>query len=304
MIEVRGLTFDYPGVRALDDLTFTIERGSVVALVGPNGAGKSTLMRCLAALDQPVAGVIRLDGEEILADPRPAHRKIGYLPDFFGLYDALSVEQCLRFHAAAHGIEGGAQAKAVRLAAERLGLSDRLQQLARELSRGLRQRLAIAQAIVHEPPFLLLDEPASGLDPEARHSLSELFLQLRAEGMTLLVSSHILSELQAYSTHMLLLRGGRIVASEAIVGAVDAGRRMRLQLAAPFAELAALLDGVVAVSSLRVEGQRAEFVLAGDEAVAQQLLARLVQAGAPVCAFGPGERDMQGAYLERVRGAQ
>src|SRR6185369_9813264 len=165
---VDGLCFDYPGVRALDGVGFELERGTVTALVGPNGAGKTTLLRCLAALETPLAGRIEVAGVDVLESPREAHRRLGYLSDFFGVYDALTVEQCLVHAAAAQGVEQAAVAAAVRRTAERLGLDDRLRTVAGTLSRGLRQRLAIGQALVHAPALLLLDEPAAGLDPEAR----------------------------------------------------------------------------------------------------------------------------------------
>ena len=191
---VAGLRFEYPGVRALDDVTFSLARGSVTALVGPNGAGKSTLLRCMAGLDAPVVGAIRIDGVDVLESPREAHRKLGYLSDFFGVYAALTVRQCLAHAAAIHG-DRDAPLDVERTAA-RLGLADRLDAAAGTLSRGLRQRLAIGQAIIHSPRLLLLDEPAAGLDPEARAALAALFRDLRSDGMTLVVSSHILSELE------------------------------------------------------------------------------------------------------------
>ena len=168
MIEVRGLLFEYPGIRALDDVSFTIESGSITALVGPNGAGKSTLLRCLAALDHPLSGQISIDGVVVLVFPRSSHRNVGSLADFFGLYNELTVKQCLLYVARAHGIPAQEEDKAVMRAAERLQIAERMHDKAGALSRGLAQRLAIAQAIVHEPKVLLLDEPASGLDPEAR----------------------------------------------------------------------------------------------------------------------------------------
>src|SRR5262249_33850305 len=153
---------------------------------------------------------------------------------------------------------------AVQTAAERLAIADRLHQKAGTLSRGLRQRLAIAQSIVHHPPVLLLDEPASGLDPEARVGLAETLLRLKGEGMTIIVSSHILSELEDYSTHMLVLRGGRLAESRAL-GAVD-GRsgRITLRLARADARLEALLRAETAIDELMLEGLTAQFHFAGD----------------------------------------
>jgi ABC-2 type transport system ATP-binding protein len=211
LISVKNLTFDYPGKRALQHVSFTIEAGSITALVGPNGAGKSTLMRCLAALDTPSSGSIHIASLDVLENPREAHALMGYLPDFFGLYEDLSVEQCLYYHAMVQNIPKQEQKAAVERVAQRMQIQDLLFQEAKTLSRGESQRLAIAQAIIHHPSVLILDEPASGLDPEARYHLSQLLVLLAQEGITMLVSSHILSELEDYCTHMLVLREGRVV---------------------------------------------------------------------------------------------
>src|SRR5262249_14391163 len=149
MIRVENLTFDYPGHRALSDISFAIEPRTITALVGPNGAGKTTLLRCLAALDRPGVGRVLLDGIDVHDTPRVAHERMAFLPDFFGVYDDLTVRQCLDYKARAHGVAGGRRSMAIGSAAERLGLSDRLNEHAGTLSRGLKQRLAIAQAIIH-----------------------------------------------------------------------------------------------------------------------------------------------------------
>src|SRR5258708_7971519 len=143
MIAVSGLVFDYPGRRALDEVTFALEEKTITALVGPNGAGKTTLLRCLAGLDTPFAGQVRVAGLDVLSEPRHSHRRMGFLADSFGLYDDLSVEQCLLYRAAALGLPAADRSKAARLAAERLALGDRYRQKVGTLSRGLRQRLAI-----------------------------------------------------------------------------------------------------------------------------------------------------------------
>ncbi|MBW2690564.1 MAG: ATP-binding cassette domain-containing protein, partial [Deltaproteobacteria bacterium] len=169
------------------------------------------------------------------------------------------------------------------------------------LSRGLRQRLAIAQAVVHEPQILMLDEPASGLDPEARHSLAELFLTLRDQGMTLVVSSHILSELDEYSTDMLVLREGRILSHDLIEQEVSATVFLKLSLTEPFNGLQALLSGLPDVSSVEGDEESAVFSFSGDAAARHRLLKSLLDQGLPVCAFAEQQRNMQSAYLESVR---
>src|SRR5512143_516073 len=150
MIEISNLTFDYPGHRALNDVTLTVPGGSVTALVGPNGAGKTTLMRCIAGLETPLEGSITVSGMDVIEQPREVHRVMGYLSDFFGLYQELSVAQCLEYAAASQGLAERDIPAAIARTAERLDLTDRLSQPAASLSRGLRQRVAIGQAIIHQ----------------------------------------------------------------------------------------------------------------------------------------------------------
>lgn len=308
MIRVSGLTFNYPGVRAIDDISFHLHPGSITALVGPNGAGKTTLLRCLAALEVPVSGSIVIDSVDALAEPRRCHTKVGYLSDFFGLYELLTVRQCLAHAAAVSGVPSRDEERTAVRAATRLGIAGRLDVPARTLSRGLRQRLGIAQAIVHNPRVLLLDEPASGLDPEARHSLAQLFLQLRDEGMTLLISSHILAELEEYSTEMLVLRQGRIVSQEPIQRERSAGATVRLvvSLAHPVEGAFALFQALPGVSDLLVaeQGRLVSFVFDDDPGKQHLLLREIVGQGLPVCGFGIERRTMQDAYLKTVAGSQ
>ena len=300
---VANLRFEYPNVRALDDVSFTLPQGSVTALVGPNGAGKSTLMRCMAGLDTPVRGAIEVSGTDVLEHPREAHRKLGYLSDFFGVYEPLTVRQCLAHAAATHGRDASVDSEDVRRTAERLGLTSRLDVAAGTLSRGLRQRLAIGQAIIHAPELLLLDEPAAGLDPEARHALAGLFRELRAGGMTLVVSSHILAELDAYSTHMLVVREGRMVEHRAL-GEMAAGtlRSLRVQLLAPDERLHALISAHPEATALVIDGATATLRWSADDATLAQLLQELVAAGLPVIAFEAQRPDLNTSYLRTLPG--
>jgi ABC-2 type transport system ATP-binding protein len=303
MISVENLVFDYPGLRALHGVTFEIGEGSITALVGPNGAGKTTLLRCIASLETPVAGRILVDGIDVQDAPRQCHRRMGYLSDFFGLYNELTVEQCLRHRAAAQDVPPSEHADRVSRAAERTGLGDRLGQKAGELSRGLRQRLAIAQSILHEPRVVLLDEPASGLDPEARAELSRLFLGLRAEGMTLVVSSHILAELEDYSTHMMILREGRLVEHRRIDGAEGAGRRVTvvIRLAEPSDRLPALVEGLPDCEVISADESAAKVVMPAPAVERHRALKRLMDEGLAVAAFEEVRPDLQEAYLAHLR---
>ncbi|MEQ1776786.1 MAG: ABC transporter ATP-binding protein, partial [Burkholderiales bacterium] len=307
-ISVSGVTYVYPGTRALDNVSFEITRGSVTALVGPNGAGKTTLLRCLAGLDRPLTGSIHVAGIDVLEEPRLAHAGMGYLSDFFGLYDTLTVRQCLAHAAAANGVGESSLRETVERTAARLDIADRLEQRCAALSRGLRQRVAIGQAIVHAPAVLLLDEPASGLDPEARHALAGLFTRLRDEGMTMVVSSHILAELDEYSTHMLVLRGGKILEHRPLggnAGAATQERHVRVRLAGAHAgwrDLLAATAGVRVVEASDSDALIAVHAGVSADAAGEQarVLRELVAAGVPVASFAEETENLHQSYLRTV----
>lgn len=306
LVEVEGLVFDYPGHRALHGVSLEIEAGGITALVGPNGAGKTTLMRCLAALERPAAGRLWVEGIDLSQDPRAVHRVLGYLSDFFGLYNDLSVGQCLLYRGLAQGLEESRARKAADKAAERVRLQDRMKQKAGALSRGLRQRLGIAQAILHEPRFVILDEPASGLDPEARDDLASLLRELRGQGMTLLVSSHILSELSDYASEMLLLEEGRIVEHLTLEHRVGAEAEERLLLRIKlvqadgcFPQILRDLVGAEQIESADDRGAR--LLLPGGGGERYDLLRRLVESGCQISDFAAETADLQSLYRARLR---
>ncbi len=305
IIAAEHLVYDYPGARALDHVSFEIAPGTITALVGPNGAGKTTLLRCLAVLDRPASGTIRLDGLDVSEHPRAVHRKLGYLSDFYGLYDELSVRRCLAYHAAIHDIPHAGQKQAIARAAERMSLGDLLNRRAAQLSRGQRQRLAIAQAIIHDPALLLLDEPAAGLDPEARWKLSSLIADLAKGGMTLVVSSHILSELEDYSTHVMIVRAGRLVVHKplseaaAAIGAETGTQQtcMRVEIAAPDEGFERVLAGFGATTRVAVHGTSASVFIPGDAGARAALLRHCVQAGLPVVAYSEDRARVEEIYF-------
>ena len=306
IIEVINLTFDYPGFRALEQVSLSIEPGTVTALVGPNGAGKTTLLRCIAALDTPLAGTVRVAGLDVFESPREVHALMGYLSDSFGLYSDLTVAQGLEYAARSQGLAIEALAAAVQTTAKRMGLSDKLQMLASTLSRGQRQRLAIGQAIIHSPQVLLLDEPASGLDPEARGALAGVFKALQAQGMTLLVSSHILAELDEYSTHMLALNHGRVLEHRALGHAVpaDAGataeRLLRLEFVHGAESVTSWLANQLNVGLRRVDGNALEISLRGDASAQAALVSACVAAGHRLTVIAPVTENLQQSYLKSL----
>ncbi|KAF0185280.1 MAG: ABC transporter ATP-binding protein [Hyphomonadaceae bacterium] len=295
MIEVEDVVYDYPTKRALRGVRFKAERGQVLALVGPNGAGKTTLLRCLAALDRPFSGAVRIDGIDTQDDPRRVHEKVGYLPDFYGLYDELTVEQNLLYAANARRVTGAKAREAMKRTVERIGLADRVKSRASELSRGLRQRLAIGQTIVHEPAALLLDEPAAGLDPEARRSLSALITSLAKGGMAIIVSSHILAELEDYSTAMLVMRDGALIGD----GPVSAGGavRVRITLARTDQRFPASIAAQAGVKVENADASGGLITLDGGAEGNATLLRALVLDNFHVATFAEERVSLEAAYM-------
>lgn len=308
IIEVCDLTFDYPGFRALEGVSLRIAPGTVTALVGPNGAGKTTLLRCMAALETPLSGTVRVAGLDVYESPREVHRLMGYLSDNFGLYSDLTVAQGLEYAARSQGLASGAVALAVQDTAQRLGLADKLGNLASALSRGQRQRLAIGQAIIHAPQVLLLDEPASGLDPEARSSLAQVFKALQAQGMSLVVSSHILAELDEYSTHMLALDRGRVLEHRALnPTGWDADsdspveRLLRLEFIVPTETVVPWLQQQTGVRVERVESDAVEIGFTGSAQAQAALVGACVSAGHGLTVIAPVTENLQQSYLKSLR---
>ena len=300
MIDVCDLVYEYPTTRALKGISLHVDPQTITALVGPNGAGKTTLLRCLAALEDPYSGTVTVEGHDTRSEPRAIHSLLGYLPDFYGLYDSLSVRRVLSYAARSRGISPALTSAAVEKAAWRVGLMDRLDRKAGELSRGLRQRLAIGQSIVHEPKVLLLDEPAAGLDPQARRDLSGLLIGLRENGMTLVVSSHILAELEDYCSEMIIIEDGRIVGGQAVkVKDVERPRYM-LEIATARSDLREFLEARAGVDVIEADQYHALFTHTKNAAARARLIRDLLAAGFEVSSFGESTRALESTYFSQV----
>jgi ABC-2 type transport system ATP-binding protein len=212
-VSTRGLTKQYGALTALDRLDLELEPGDVFGFIGPNGAGKSTTMKILAGLLSPTAGEARVLGKDVTKNGDFVRRNVGYMPDSFGVYEDLKVSEYLDFFASAYGIGRGQRRKIVGEVLELTDLVYKKDANVDSLSRGMQQRLGLARVLVHDPPVLLLDEPASGLDPRARIEIRELLKTLRSMGKTIMVSSHILSELGEFSNKLGIIERGKLIIS-------------------------------------------------------------------------------------------
>jgi len=300
MVTVEQLTFDYSDKRALNNVSFALPNDSITALVGPNGAGKTTLLRLMAGLENVQTGSIAVNGHDVVEDPRAVHRSVGYLQDLFGLYDHLTVHQSLQFIAYSRLPETADHEQFLTLAAERTDLIGLMGKRVSTLSRGMKQRLGIAQAILHRPPVLLLDEPASGLDPEARINLSQLLLNLQKDGMTIVVSSHILAELQDYSSHMIVLEDGLMIEHRELGVAQTSSdvAELIMQVEKGYLERISAIAGVITAFE---NHDGVHIVIDRQHLSKHDLLRRVMDAGVPVEGLSEARTDLNEAYLQTIR---
>jgi ABC-2 type transport system ATP-binding protein len=211
MIETKNLTKNYGNLTAVDDLNLAIKDGDIFGFIGPNGAGKTTTMRILVTLLEPTRGSAFINGLDVRKDGKKVRRLVGYMPDFMGVYDDLKVFEYLEFFAAAFGIERKKRKSIVEGVLELTDLESKKSATVDSLSRGMQQRLGLARVLIHDPKVLILDEPASGLDPRARIEIRGLLRELKRMGKTIMISSHILSELEEICDHVGIIEHGRLV---------------------------------------------------------------------------------------------
>ncbi len=306
MIELVHLRRWFGTTRAVDDVTFEVFQGQVFGYIGPNGAGKTTSMRILATLDVPNGGDALVDGFSVVNDPDRVRRRLGFMPDSFGTYANVNVEEYLDFYARAYHLRGQPRRQAVRRVMEFTGLDALAEKPTNGLSKGMQQRLCLGRTLIHDPPVLVLDEPAAGLDPRARIELREMIRALAREGKTVLVSSHILTELAEMCDVVGILERGKLVA----VGTVE---EIQKQHEAPQSAVEVrLLDGVdrlaawlaqrAGVHQVQVQGCQARFVHAGGPEAQAELLKAMVLAGFPVVDFGSRRHSLEDVFMKVTKG--
>src|SRR6476660_38898 len=255
IVETRNLTKRYGSFTALSDLNLKIERGSIHGFIGPNGAGKTTTMRILATLLEPTEGQAWVSGYPVTEMPMQVRRRIGYMPDFFGVYDNMKVWEYLDFFAAAYKVGQDKRKGMIGDLLSLVDLSAKHDSFVEELSRGMKQRLCLARTLVHNPDLLILDEPASGLDPHARIELRELLKELRSLGKTILISSHILTELAEMCTHVAIIERGKLLVSGGvndILQAMQPSREIYVRVLSRSLDAANIIRGFPTVLSSQI----------------------------------------------------
>ena len=301
MITVQGLTKVYGSRTALDAVSFEVPRGEIFGFVGPNGAGKTTTLRILAALLEPTAGRAFVDGADVIEHPDLVHDRLGYMPDFFGVYDQLTATEYLDFYAACYRIPRSRRKKIAADLLELVGLTDRRDQPVDTLSRGLKQRLCLARALVHDPAVLLLDEPASGLDPRARVEMREILKELQKMGKTIVISSHILPELTELCTMVGIIDQGRMRATglvQDVIRQLTSGRRLRIMVLGQREEAVATLKALPSIRTVDMVNGAIDVQYEGDDATAASILQALTAAAIRVSGFNQLDGGLEDAFLK------
>lgn len=305
MIDIKGLTKRYGTFEALTDLTLQIEAGDLCGFIGPNGAGKTTTIRILATLLQPTAGSAHIDGIDVLKNPYEIKKIVGYMPDNFGVYEGMRLREYLDFFGAAYKIPLKRRRAIIDDVLVLTDLTGRADDFVSTFSRGMQQRCCLAKTLIHDPKVLLLDEPASGLDPRARIEIKELLRTLKKMGKTILISSHILSELAEMCDKVAIIEHGKLIAAGPIRDILRSQRQARLieiEVAEGAETAEALLKNTPGV--LRVEHTEGEFEVETDMPYEQipDLLARLVNGGVRVLFFREQEGTLEDVFMQVTKG--
>ena len=310
MIALRRLHRFFGQTRAVNDISFEVHRGEVFGYIGPNGAGKTTSMRILATLDLPTYGDALVDGFSVVNDPDRVRRRLGFMPDSFGTYHNVNCREYLDFFARAYGLTGHERRRALLHVMGFTGLDKLAEKPIHGLSKGMKQRLCLGRAMIHDPAVLILDEPAAGLDPRARIELRQMIRELADRGKTILVSSHILTELAEMCDRVGIIEVGRLIA----VGSVEeihrrdrpAGMESKTEIKM---RLLAGPNGVVEwlqqrpdIHDVRPDGDFLRFALEGDRMQQTALLRDLIAAGFEVSDFGGHSKSLEEVFLHVTRG--
>jgi ABC-2 type transport system ATP-binding protein len=296
MIEAQHLSRRYGELAAVDDVSFDIARGEVVGLLGHNGAGKTTIMKMITGFLEPTAGRIVVDGLEVGRDTAAIQRRIGYLPENCPLWPEMTVIDYLDYQAALHGVPEAGRDAMVARAIARTALAEKATAVIQTLSRGYRQRVGVAQALLHGPDIVILDEPTNGLDPTQILHMRELIRELAASA-TVIVSTHILQEVQAVCERVLIMRAGRL-AVDSRIDALARTDALRVAVTGDAARVLAGVPGVRAVREIGADGALHRYRLDADEQVAPRVARSLADAGFALHALQPERQDLETVFAQ------
>jgi ABC-2 type transport system ATP-binding protein len=301
MISIRDLRVDYDNVCAVRDLSLAVAPGEVCGLIGPNGAGKTTTMRTMLGLIEPTYGQVEIMGIDVHDNPEDVNRLVGFMPDFPPVYEDLLVWEFLDLFAASYRIHRSARPELVDRHLEVVGLADKRNTPVVELSRGMRQRLMLAKTLIPDPQVLLLDEPASGVDPQGRIDLKNILKRLSSEGKTVLISSHILAEMNEFCTSVAIMEQGRLVISgriDEVNARIMGDSLLSVEVLGDPATFLRLIGEDDRAGTVEPRGNALEFRFRGDAEAASELLARLIQSGVRVASFSRRRDNLEDLFLK------
>lgn len=305
MLEIKGLTKNYGRFTAVDGLDLTVEKGEIYGFVGPNGAGKTTTMKIICGLLPVDKGQVRVAGIDVTKDIRKAKELIGYMPDFFGVYDNLKVTEYLDFYASVYNINPKDRKRICDDLLELVDLQDKRDAYVDSLSRGMKQRLCLARCLVHNPELLVLDEPASGMDPRARVEMKEILRTLKDLGKTIMISSHILPELAELCTSIGIIDRGKIVISgtvDEIMQQVYSKRFIKVRIAGKMEEAVKVMKESPLVTNINAGENSIEAGFEGNEEEMAMLLKELVIRDIPVISFGQMDGNLEDVFMKVTKG--
>ena len=309
MIEIKGLTKKYGQFTALDDLNLTLDEGTVFGFVGANGAGKSTTFLIISTLLQPTSGDVVINGVSVREKPSDIRKLIGYMPDFFGVYDQLKADEYLDFYGASYGIPEAERKKLIPQLLELVNLSHKRNSYVDLLSRGMKQRLCLARCLIHDPKVLILDEPASGLDPRARIEMRDILKTLKGMGKTILISSHILPELAEMCDEIGVIDNGKLIAHGSVAEIqkkLQGEKAITVRLAGKIANAIAFFEEQPFVASIeKLDGEEGiSFIYRGDELEQSDMLKRAILNDLPVVSFMEHVTNLEDVFMEITKGAE
>ena len=305
MLEIDGLVRHFDKLRAVDNISFNVKRGQVFGFIGPNGAGKTTTMRILATLDLPQQGDVRVNGISVVEEPETARKMTGFMPDYAGVYSTTTVEEYLDFFARSNGLQGHARRAAVESVIDFMGIGELRERHVERLSKGLKQRVALGRAIIHNPQLLVLDEPAANLDPRARIEFRTLIRELAADGKTVLLSSHILTELSEICDAVAVIEKGKILATgtvEEIMTGLREHRVISVRLSGDRNGAMRFLLEQPSVAKVMDANDRLQVEFTGDDTSQVALLAALISAGFPILEFNTEGAGLEDLFMKITAG--
>ena len=303
MLQIVNLYKKYDSLLALDGLNMEIEKGQLYGFVGPNGAGKTTTIRIVAGLFRPTRGEVRIDGILVEKDVKPLKSKIGYVPDFFGVYDNLTVMEYLEFYGSAYGISEKESRRRALQVLDQVELGSLENRFVDELSRGMQQRLCLARALIHQPQLLVMDEPASGLDPGARRVFKRVLQNLCQEGYTVLISSHILSELADMCSNIGIINQGKMVLQgeiEDIMLSIDNSNPVLITVYSQMEKAVSLLRSHPLVTRMSIDRNVISILFSGSREEEALLMREIVEAGVLVTSFTREHNSLESVFFNLV----